>query len=92
MGCPHRTGQGRRKVTCRKRTGQPDGQTASRASLVVAAPSRGEDESRPMSQRAGLPIMFINHLDGNEKSALIKFINDPKLSKGVNSRSDGFIR
>lgn len=27
--------------------------------------------------------MFINHLDGNEKSALIKFINDPKLSKGV---------
>lgn len=36
--------------------------------------------------------MFINHLDGNEKSALIKFINDPKLSKGVNSRSDGFIR
>lgn len=40
----------------------------------------------------GLPIMFINHPDENGKSALIKFTNDPKLSRGVNSRNDGFIR
>lgn len=40
----------------------------------------------------GLPIMFINHLDENGKSALIKFTNDPKLSRGVNSRNDGFVR
>lgn len=40
----------------------------------------------------GLPIMFINHLDENGESALIKFTNDPTLSRGVNSRKDGFIR
>lgn len=40
----------------------------------------------------GLPTMFINHLDENGESALIKFTNDRMLSRGVNSRKDGFIR
>lgn len=40
----------------------------------------------------GLPTMFINHLDENGGSALINFTNDPTLSRGVNSRKDGFIR
>lgn len=39
----------------------------------------------------GLPVCLLIILM-KMKSALIKFTNDPKLSRGVSSQNDGFIR
>ena len=43
-------------------------------------------------EEPGLPVMFINHPDDSREPALIKFTNDPKVSREVTSRKDGFIR